>query len=49
MTQVEASRRLGRPQSYISKVESGERRVEAVELRSFARVYGVRITFFYDW
>ena len=49
MTQTEAARRLGKPQSHISKVESGERRVDAVELRAYARLYGVRITFFYDW
>lgn len=49
LTQVDASRRLGKPQSYISKVESGERRVDAVEVRAFARLYGIRITYFYDW
>lgn len=47
LTQTEASRRLGKPQSFVSKCETGERRVDAVELRAFARVYGVPISFFY--
>lgn len=33
LKQVEVARLLGRPQSYISKCESGERRVDAVELQ----------------
>lgn len=41
LTQFETARRLGKPQSYVSKCESGERRVDIVELKAFARVYGV--------
>jgi transcriptional regulator with XRE-family HTH domain len=41
LTQIEAARRLGRPQSFVSKCESGERRVDVVELAQFCRVYGV--------
>ncbi len=48
LTQAETARRLGRGQAYVWKSEVGERRVDAVELRAFARVYGVRITFFYE-
>lgn len=48
LTQAEAARRLGKGQAYVWKSEVGERRVDAVELRAFARVYGVRITFFYE-
>jgi len=33
MTQAELSERLGRPQSFVSKVERGERRLDLVELR----------------
>lgn len=47
LSQTEAARRLGKPQSFVSKCESGERRVDAVELLAFARVYGVAVTFFY--
>jgi len=47
ISQEEAGRRLGKPQSYVSKCESGERRVDVVELMAFARIYGVPINFFY--
>ena len=40
LSQVEVARRLGKPQSYVSKCESGERRVDVVELAAFAAVYG---------
>jgi transcriptional regulator with XRE-family HTH domain len=40
LTQIEAARRLNRPQSFVSKCESGERRVDVVELVQFCRVYG---------
>jgi len=46
LTQVEAARQIGRPQSFISKCESGERRVDGVELQQFARMYGKEIGFF---
>lgn len=46
LTQVEASLALGRPQSFVSKCESGERRVDVVELEEFARIYGKPVTFF---
>lgn len=38
LTQWEAARRLRRPQSYISKCESGERFVDVIELALFARL-----------
>jgi hypothetical protein len=43
---MEVARRLGRPQSFVSKCESGERRVDVVELAEFARLYGKRLDFF---
>lgn len=39
LTQFEAGRRMGWPQSYISKIELGRRQVDAVELRHLARIY----------
>ncbi|TMB64967.1 MAG: helix-turn-helix transcriptional regulator, partial [Chloroflexi bacterium] len=45
-TQEEAAQKLGKPQSFISKCESGERRVDFVELLEIAQIYGVSIEFF---
>jgi transcriptional regulator with XRE-family HTH domain len=39
LRQVEVARLLGKPQSYVSKCESGERRIDVVELAAFADVY----------
>lgn len=39
LTQADVARRLGRPQSFVSKCESGERRVDVVELAAFAKIY----------
>jgi len=40
MTQVQVASALGRPQSFVAKCESGERRVDVVELEQFAKLYG---------
>ncbi|MGO9574295.1 MAG: helix-turn-helix domain-containing protein [Terriglobales bacterium] len=39
LTQVEVAKLLSRPQSFISKSESGERRVDFVELLHLAKIY----------
>ena len=41
--QVELARRLGKPQSYISKYESGERRLDLVELHDICAAIGVSL------
>lgn len=46
LTQAEVALRLGKPQSYVSKCESGERRVDVVELLAFSELYAVPIEFF---
>ena len=42
-TQGEIAQMLGRPQSYVSKVETCERRIDVVELLQLCRVIGVTI------
>lgn len=46
LTQTQAAMKLRRPQSFVSKCESGERRVDVVELISFCAVYRMRPTTF---
>jgi transcriptional regulator with XRE-family HTH domain len=46
LTQAQVARALNRPQSFVSKCETGQRRVDVVELQEFARVYRVRLDFF---
>ena len=46
LLQTEVAKRLGKPQSYVSKCESGERRVDVVELAAFAELYGASIESF---
>jgi transcriptional regulator with XRE-family HTH domain len=40
LRQVDVADRLGRPQSYVAKVEQGERRLDIVEFVELARVIG---------
>ena len=44
LTQVQVAVALGKPQSFVSKVESGERKLDPVELSWFARLYSVQLT-----
>lgn len=46
MTQGEVNERMGKPHSFISKCELGERRVDFVELQMLAKVYSKTIAFF---
>lgn len=46
LTQVDAGRAFGSHASFISKCESGERRVDVVELARFCRLYGVKLALF---
>jgi transcriptional regulator with XRE-family HTH domain len=41
LTQAELSSRLKRPQSFVSKYERGERRLDVVEFGEVARALGV--------
>ncbi|MFA6273509.1 MAG: helix-turn-helix transcriptional regulator [Candidatus Paceibacterota bacterium] len=46
LTQVEVAKKLRRPQSHISNVESGQQRVDVVELQTFAKMYNKDIGYF---
>jgi transcriptional regulator with XRE-family HTH domain len=46
LTQAEVARRLSRPQSFVSKSESGERRIDFIELIYLARIYRKPLKFF---
>ena len=48
LTQVEVAGTLGKPQSFVSKIETGERRVGFLELQLLARIYGNPLSHFED-
>ena len=43
LRQVDLAERLGQPQSFVSKYESGERRLDILELRSLCKVVGITL------
>ena len=43
LKQSELAARLGRPQSYVSKYESGERRLDLMEIHEICSAVGVRL------
>ena len=45
-TQVEVGKKLKKPQAYISKIERGERRIDAVELAELAKIYNKSLDYF---
>ena len=43
LRQVDLAERLGQPQSFVSKFESGERRLDILELRQVCRILGISL------
>ena len=39
LSQQAVADKVGKPQSYISKIESGERRLDVAEMKKFAEIY----------
>ncbi len=46
LAQQEVADILGKPQSYISKIESGERRLDVLEIKKFSHIYKKPIEYF---
>ncbi len=46
LRQIEVAKAMKRPQSYISRVESGEYRLDILEVKKFAKLYKKSIDYF---
>jgi len=46
LTQEEVAKRISRPQSFVSKCEAGQRRLDIVELKLFANLYKKDLNYF---
>jgi transcriptional regulator with XRE-family HTH domain len=46
LSQIEAAKLLKKSQSYISKSEAGEQRLDVLELKRFAKVYRKPLDYF---
>lgn len=46
LTQASCAEALGKPQSYVSKIESGSQRIDLIELLNYCNVCGVTLTAF---
>ncbi len=48
MTQIQIAEKLGKPQSFVSKYERGERRLDFAEFMELADVLGIDVIAFVD-
>ena len=46
LTQAELARKIGETQTFVSKCERGERRIDVIELRTFCRAFGMSLNQF---
>ena len=46
LQQIDVARLLKRTQSYVSKLESGQRRVDIVQLKTLAKIYKKGVEYF---
>lgn len=47
-SQAEVAEKIGKPQSYVSKIERGERRLDVAELNELANIYKKDISYFVE-
>ena len=48
LKQEDVARKLGKTQSYVSKIEVGQRRVDIVQLKELAEIYKKKLDFFIE-
>lgn len=46
LDQEDVANKMGKTQSYVSKIESGQRRIDLIQLKEFANIYKKDIQFF---
>ncbi|PIP29119.1 hypothetical protein CO134_03925 [Candidatus Kuenenbacteria bacterium CG_4_9_14_3_um_filter_39_14] len=46
LSQQAVTDKLGKPQSYLSKIESGERRLDVAELKKLSEIYKKSVSYF---
>lgn len=46
LDQQEVARSMGKTQSYVSKIESGQRRIDIVQISLFAKIYKKSTNYF---
>jgi len=48
LRQEDVAKLLGKTQSFISKIESGQRRIDLVQIKEFANIYKKPASFFFS-
>jgi transcriptional regulator with XRE-family HTH domain len=48
LTQAEIARKINRTQSYMSKIEAGQRRLDITQIKLLAEIYKKNISFFLE-
>jgi len=46
LDQNQVAKKMGRTQSYVSKIESGQRRIDIFQLKEFAKIYNKELDYF---